>query len=75
MNSSIYEVSVKFTDLGEIWTKVDMQPPTMLEVLKTGLYLNKPVTAIILDTFTAPDSQVIYSITAAKQGGQPWSLK
>jgi len=75
MTPPVYEISVQFEALKGMWTKVDMTPEVMLHTMKTGLYQNEPVAAIVLDSFQVTDQQVIYDIRAAKQGGQPWSLK
>lgn len=75
MTPIVYEISVMFVDLPGIPAKVDMTPEVMIEVLKTGLYLNKLVHSIVLDSFSATEQCIVYSITAAKSGAQPWTLK
>ena len=75
MNPPVYEISVIFTALPTIPAKVDMTPEVMIEVLKTGLYMNQSVHSIVLDSFSTTEQLIVYNITAAKSGGQPWSLK
>ena len=73
--STIYEFEFQFPD-SNIWYKTDLQVSEALEVIKTGLLTNKPITKIKLFAITEDTSSMcfIYDVAAAKQGNQPWSL-
>ena len=57
--------------------KTNVTIPQSLEVLKTGLLDNKPVSKVRLFSIEQDGLSVtfIYDIQAAKSGSQPWSIE
>ena len=73
--NTIYEIEFQVPSDSR-WYKTDISVAESLEVIKTGLLSNKPVSKIKLFAITEGDSSAnfIYDVVAAKQGSQPWSL-
>lgn len=75
--STIYDIEVQFTAVPGIWAKFEITIKDALEVLKTGLYCNQPISKVKLFSVADEDDTpvcFVYDIAGAKSGTQPWSL-
>ena len=70
------ELELKYTRAG-VWHTISVLTAAMMEILKTGLFENRPVHAVKMWTITGEDGEkacLVYEILNAKSGGQPWEM-
>jgi len=72
----VYEYDFQFTDIPGMWLRTDVTIQESMEVLKTGLLRNRPVSKIKMFAINGDGDSVsfVYDVIASKTGAFPWSL-
>jgi hypothetical protein len=68
--------SLQFTAVPNIWVDIEIDMKELLDLIKTGLLNNQPVSKIQLIEITQLPLKVVfvYDIDAVKQGLPAWSM-
>jgi len=71
-NQMNMDMEITYTPNG-IWHRVEVPTSVMIEVIKSGLFENRPVHSVKMWTITGEDEEqecLVYD----KSGGQPWRM-
>ena len=70
------DMEIQYSPNG-VWHTVTVPTTVMIEVIKTGLFENRPVHSVKMWTITGEEGEqacLVYDVAVAKSGGQAWRM-